>query len=129
MTAGDEGEGAVRDEVAGEEDEVGGESIYLLNDALKEEGLGVLIEVDIAELDDAIAMEGRWEIVDGDGALDDVQFMTGEFAGVESQPCGGDACAYDEVSPGESGGLRWGNNGHIAMITGLKTGNRQGNRR
>lgn len=99
VAAGDEGEGAVGDEVAAEEDEVGVEGVDLLYDALEEEGLGVLVEVDVAELDDAIAVEGGRQIVDSDGALDDVEFVTGDFAGVESQSGGGDTCAYEEVSP------------------------------
>ena len=78
--AGDEGERAVCDEVAGEEDEVGGEGVDLVDDALEEEGLGVLVEVDVAELDDAVAVEGVGQIVDGDGAMDDV-----EFRGVRSR--------------------------------------------
>jgi hypothetical protein len=38
-------------------------------------------------------MEGGGQIVDGDGALDDVDFVAGKFAGVERQPGGGDAGA------------------------------------
>ncbi len=84
MAAGDEGEGAVGDEVAGEQDEVGGDGVNSFDDVFEEEGLSVLVEVDVAELDDAIAVEGRGQIGDGDGALDDVDFVTGELAGVES---------------------------------------------
>ena len=83
VAAGDEGEGAVGDEVAGDKDEIGGEGVHLLDDAFEEEGLGVLVEVDVADLDDAIAVEGGGQIVDGDGALDDVEFVAGNFAGVE----------------------------------------------
>jgi len=121
VAAGDEGERTVGDEVAAEEDEVGVEGIYFVDDALEEEGLGVLVEVDIAELDDAIAVKRGGQIVDGDGALDDVEFVTGDFAGVESQSGGGDACAYEEVSPGELCCLLGrGETGHMPMIPGLK---------
>ena len=58
VATGDEGEGAVGDEVAGEEDEVGGEGVDLVDDALEEERLGVLVEVDVAELHNAIVVEG-----------------------------------------------------------------------
>ena len=100
------------DEVAGEEDEVGGEGVDFVDDALEEEGLGVLVEVDVAELDDAIAVEGGGEIGDGDGAVDDVDFVTGDLAGVEGEAGGGGAGAYEEVSPGEAWRLRRGNTGH-----------------
>ena len=82
--AGDKGEGAVGDEVAGEEDEVGGQGIDLTDDALEEEGLCVLVEVDVAELGNAVAVEGRGQIGDGDGAVNDVDFVTCDLAGVES---------------------------------------------
>jgi hypothetical protein len=72
------------DEVAGEQDEVGGDGVYPVDDVFEEEGFGVLVEVNVAELDDAITVEGGGEIVDGDGALDDIDFVTGDLAGVES---------------------------------------------
>jgi|SRR5271163_811663 len=83
VAAGDEGEGAVSDEVAGEEDEVGGEVVDLADDALEEEWFGVLVEVDVADLDDAVAVEGSREICDGDGTVDDVDFVACDLAGVE----------------------------------------------
>jgi hypothetical protein len=103
VAAGDEGEGAVGDEVAGEEDEVGGDGVDLVDDALEEEGLGVLVEVDVAELDDAIAVEGVGQIGDGDGAVDDVDLVAGDLAGVERQTGGEGAGTYEEISPGELG--------------------------
>ena len=84
VVAGDEGEGAVGDEVAGEEDEVGGQSIDVMDDALEEEGLSVLVEVDVADLDDAVTVERIREVGNGDGALDDVDLVTRDLAGVES---------------------------------------------
>jgi hypothetical protein len=113
MAAGDEGEGAVGDEVAGEEDEIGGDGVNFVDDVFQEEGLGVLVEVNVAELDDAIAVEGGGQIVDGDGAMDDVEFVTGELAGVESESGGGDARSYEEISPGEACRLGRGGAGHM----------------
>ena len=84
----DERDGAVGDEVAGEEDEVCGKRVDLADDALEEEGFGVLVEVDVAELNDAIAVEGGGEIRDADGALDDVDFVASDLSGVEGQSCG-----------------------------------------
>jgi hypothetical protein len=112
MVAGDESERAVGNEVAGEEDEVGGEGVDLMDDALEEERLGVLVEVDVAELHDAIAMEGVRQIGDGDGAVDDVDLVACELARVESQTGGDGAGTYEEASPGETGRLRRGEAGH-----------------
>ena len=83
VAAGDEGERAVGDEVACEKNEIGTEGIDLLYDTFEEKGFGVLVEVDVADLDDAIAVEGGGQIVDGNGALDDVEFVAGKFASVE----------------------------------------------
>jgi hypothetical protein len=102
VSAGDEGEGAVGDEVAGKEDEVGGKDVDFLDDAFEEKRLGVLVEVDVAELDDAIAVEGSGQIVDDEGALDDVELMAGDLAGVESESGAGDAGTYKKISPGEA---------------------------
>lgn len=84
MVTSDEGEGAVGDEVAGDDDEIGGKGVDLANDALKEKGLGVLVEVNVAELDDAVAVEGSGKVCDGDGAIDDVDFVASDLAGVKS---------------------------------------------
>ena len=65
---------------------------------LEEVGLGVLVEVDVAELYDAVAVEGWRQIPDGDGPVDDVEFMSGDFAGVERECCCGGASSYDEVA-------------------------------
>ena len=40
----------------------GARALMLVDDALEEEGLGVLVEVDVADLDDAVAVEGGGEI-------------------------------------------------------------------
>jgi hypothetical protein len=80
VVAGDKGQRAVSDEVSGDEHQVRGQAIDVANDALKEEGFGVLIQVNIADLNDAIAVKGGWEIGDGDGAMGDVYFMTCDFA-------------------------------------------------
>jgi len=118
VAASNERERAVGDEVAGKEDEVGGESVNPVDDAFEEKGLGVLVEVDVAELDDTIAVEGGGQIGDGDGALDDVEFVTGDLAGVESESGSGDAGANKKVSPSQAGRLRRGEAVHNAMIPG-----------
>jgi hypothetical protein len=89
MVAGDGGEGADGDEVSGDEDEVGSEGVDAVNDALEEVRLGELVEVDVADLDDAIAVEGAGEVADGDRTVNDVDLVAGDFAGVEGEASGG----------------------------------------
>ena len=62
VSGGDEGEGSHGDEVAGDEDEVGGEIVDLVDDALEEEGFGELVEMNIADLDDAEVVEGVGQV-------------------------------------------------------------------
>lgn len=69
------GPGSTADEVSGDEDEVGLEGIDLGDHAFEEVGLGELLEVDIAHLDDAEALKGVGEIADGDGAVRDLEFV------------------------------------------------------
>ena len=77
---GDEGERAASDEVTCEKDEIGCEVIDLVDDALEEKGLCELVEVDVAELDDAIAVERVGQVFDGDGLLDGVEVMARNLA-------------------------------------------------
>lgn len=58
------------------------EGIDLGDHALKEVGLGVLLEVNIAHLDDAEALKGVREIADGDGAVGDLEFVACERGGI-----------------------------------------------
>ncbi len=111
MFAGYESDRAVSDEVAGEKDEVRIQAVDLADDALEEERFGVLVEVDVAELNDAVAVEGCGEVRDGDGAVDDVDFVACDLSGVKSQSRGGSPGADEEVASRKArrlGGLRAG---------------------
>ena len=77
---GDECERAACDEIAGEEDEIRGESVYFVDDVLEKERLGELVEMNVAELDDAIAVEGIGKILDADGLMDRFEIMTRKLA-------------------------------------------------
>lgn len=68
----------------------------------EKEGLGELVEVDVADLGDAVAVKGSREIGEGDGAGDDFYLVPGDFSGVEGQSGGGGACCDEEVSAGDS---------------------------
>lgn len=121
VAGGDEGDGALGDEVTGEEYEVGGEGVDLVDDALEEVGFGEFVEVDVGELDDAISVEGGGEVGDGDGVGEDGKLVAGDFAGVEGECSGGGSGAEEESAAGEIflfagfGGGRhsgWGRAGH-----------------
>jgi hypothetical protein len=98
VATGDKGDGSVGDEVTGKKDEIGCKAVDFVDDMFEEVGLGVFVEVDVTDLNDAVAMEGRWQVFDGDGAVDDVDLMSSDFASVESECCCGGAGTYDEIS-------------------------------
>lgn len=79
----EEGERAVGDEVSCEQDHVCGESVNVADDALEEERFGELVEMDIADLRDAEAVEGAGKIGDSEGAGDEIELVAGDFAGIE----------------------------------------------
>ena len=58
VIAGYKGERAVGDEVSGEENEIGGKSVDLFDEVLEKVGFGVFVEMDVADLHDAIAVKG-----------------------------------------------------------------------
>jgi len=102
MVAGDEGEGAVGDEVAGEENEVRGQTVDFADDVLEKVGFGVLVEMDVADLGDAIAVERCREVGDGDGAVDDVDLVPCDLTGVEGDPGRSGTRADEEVAAGKA---------------------------
>ena len=93
--------GAAGDEVAGEEDEVGVERVDLRDHFLEEPRLGVLGEVDVGDLDDAVVEEGVRQVADGDGAVvDDVLVASGE-SGVEPEASSGEGRSGEEGAAGQ----------------------------
>ena len=98
VVGGDEGEGSHGDEVAGDEDKVWVEGVDVPDDALEEGGLGELVEVDVADLGDAVVVEDVGEVGQGDGAVDDIDFVAGNFAGVEGEAGGSGSGSNEEVS-------------------------------
>ena len=110
--AGGGGEGvtlrqrAAADEVAGDEDEVGVEGVDAGDDVREEEVLGVLLEVDVGELDDAEAVEGGRQVGDEEGAMGDVEIVAGYFVGVERESRSRGERARDEGAAGERSGSR-----------------------
>ena len=92
---------AAADEIAGDEKEVGVEGVDPGDDLLDEELLGVLLEVEVGELDDAEAFEGGWQIADVESGIRDFNLVPGDLVGVESKRgCRGyEAC--EEFAAGE----------------------------
>ncbi len=80
-----EGQWAAADEVSGDEDEVGGESVDLRNHLLEKPGFGVLLEVKVAHLDNAEALEGVGEIADAEGGGGDFELVAGVGPGISGQ--------------------------------------------
>jgi len=109
--AGYEGDRAVSDEIAGKEHEVGIQGVDLADDPLEEEGFCVFVEMDVAELNDAVAVEGGGEIRDGDGSMDDVHFVASDLSRVKGQSRGGSSGADEKVASSKArrlNGLRAG---------------------
>ena len=98
----DEAKGSTGDEIPGKKNEVGGKGVYLVYDALEEKRFGVLVEVNIADLGDAIAVKGTRKVRDGDGSLNDVDLVPRDFAGVKSESGGGCSRPYEEIATGEA---------------------------
>jgi len=98
----DEVEGAAGDEVSGDDDEVGGECVDGVDDVFEEEGLGELVEVDVADLGDSVAAEGVRKICDADGKVDGFEVVARDLAGVKSETCGGNTRADEKFSAGET---------------------------
>ena len=98
MAVDDEVEGAASDEVASDEDEIGGEAVDGVDDVLEEEGFGELVEVNVADLGDAIVTEGVRKICDAKGDVDGFEIVTRDFAGVKSEASRGNTRADEKVS-------------------------------
>ena len=107
VVGSDEGESTHGDEVAGDEDEVRIEGVDVVDDTLKEVRLGELVEVDVADLGDAVVAEGVGQVGDGDGAVDDVDFVAGNLSSVEGKPCCCGSGANEEFSSRDAR-CRWG---------------------
>ena len=84
----------------------------MADDSFEEVRLSELIEVDVAELHDAEAVEGAGKICDGDGAGHDIDLVAGDLAGIEGQPRSGGARADEEFAPGKARRLIGQGTGH-----------------
>ena len=89
------------DIVSVQENNVGFERIDAFDDSLEKERLRILVKVDVAELGNAETMEARGQVIDVNGAVYDIQFMTTDLAGVQHHAGSGDSRSNNEVTPSE----------------------------
>ena len=104
VVGGDERKRTARDEVSREQDEIGGEGVDAADDAFQKEGLGVFIEVDVADLGDAEAMETGAEVREGDRVVGLIDLMPGDRTGVDGKAGGDGAGAGEKGAAGGVGG-------------------------
>lgn len=102
VLAVEKGERAMGDEVAGQQNHVRGKVVDVVDDAFEEKGLSELVEMDIADLRDAEAIESTGEVGDSNSAGDEIDLMSGDFAGIKGQTCCRSARTNDEVATAEA---------------------------
>ena len=98
-----EGKGAAADEIAGNQDEVRGEAVDLVDHVLEEVRFGELLEMEVAHLNDAEVFEAGGEIADGEGEAGDFELVTGVGARVNAyaEACGCEG-SPEEAAAGET---------------------------
>ena len=108
--------GAAAGEIAGDEQEVGFERVDFVEDAAEKEVLGVLLEVNVRDLDEAEAVEGRRKMAQGEGALNDLELVPGPLVGVKGNGGNRGEGTGDKGAAGEQGRcsrlIKLGNAGH-----------------
>lgn len=80
---------AAADEVSSDEEEIGLHGVDSGDDVFEEVLLGVLLEVDVGELDDAKAVECGRQVTDVEGGVGDLDCVAADFVGVEGDSGGG----------------------------------------
>jgi len=96
---------AAADEVSGEEDELGLECVDAGDGLFEKGGLGVLLQVDVRELDHAEVLEGVGELGNGEGALEDLELVAGIEGGVCGQAETGGGASDEEAAAGDGVGI------------------------
>lgn len=84
VTAGEESERSMGDEVSGKQNHVRAEGVDMVDDSFEKGGFGELVKVDIADLNDAEPMKRAGKIGDSDAAGDEIDLMAGDLAGIKS---------------------------------------------
>ena len=97
-----ETECAVGDEVSSEEDEIWPQLVDAGYNSIEKEGLSVLVEMNVANLCDAEAVETVRQICDVDRTVNDLEFVACDFAGIKDHPGSSNAGGQDELTAGEA---------------------------
>lgn len=108
----------VGDKVAGEKDRIRAQAVDVIDGFTKKERFGKFVEMDIAQLGDAEAIEGRGKVGKTDLGVSNLDDVARDLAGVKRQPGrAGESCS-EEVATGQFG--RRGNvrRSHTFMISG-----------
>ena len=80
---------AIGDVVAGQQHQVGRKPVDLADHAAYKRWLGVLVEVDVADLGDAVVVEGVGQVGQRHVARDDADLMARELTGIQGESRGG----------------------------------------
>ena len=83
VVAGKKSERSMGHEVSGKENHVRAEGVDMIDNAFQKRGLRELVEMDVADLSDAEAVEGAGEIGEGDRAGDEIDLVAGDLAGIK----------------------------------------------
>ncbi len=81
--------GTPGDEVAGDEEEVGVQGVDARDDLAEKKVFGVLFQVDVGDLHDAKAIEGRRKAAEKEGAVGNFNLVTADLVGIEGERGGG----------------------------------------
>ena len=100
------GERAAADVVAGDENQLRGKRVDAFDDVLQEPGLGVLLEVEVAHLDEAKALEGVGEVGDGEGDLVDLELVAAVDSAIQGDAGDSDRASEQELPARDEIGFR-----------------------
>ena len=97
-----ESEGAAADKIAGDQDQVWRHGVDLGDHFFEEPGFGVLLKVDIAQLNDAEVLKAVGEIADRDGEAGNFELVArvGSRVGGDAEACSGES-GTKEAATGE----------------------------
>ncbi len=108
--------GAAAGVVAGDEEEVGLEGVDLVEDATEKKVFGVLLEVDVGNLNEAEAIESRGKGGEEEGAGENLALVPRPLVGIEADSGDGSEGAGKEGAAGEQAWrsrlVKLGNAGH-----------------
>ncbi len=91
------------DEIPGQHDQLRSQRVHLADDGLKEHRFGVLLEVKVADLHHFHARKRVRQSGKSDGYVDEFEFVTRDFTGVQHKTGGRAGSQAKEISPVDQG--------------------------